>query len=113
MTNATQNPDVTETQQKSKAAHIMTVLVDLSHPSFAGGGMQARVNLIEVLKGVAKGIMVGAEATIIGGTADGTDPVGVFVISEDTDGTGKVALRRVVESVAELAARDDYNVVHV
>lgn len=112
MTNQVQNPDVTETQNatgKSPDTHMLTILVDLSHPIFQNGARQAKLTLIEILRGCAEGVVIGAEATVIGTKADCSDPVGVFLIARDEGGESKAALGRAISEVQKLQTRtEDY-----
>lgn len=82
------------------ANHILTILVDLSHPAFADRGINAQLRLVEVLRGCVRAAVVGSEATlIIGGNEQ---PVGAYVIAPDDGGEGKQAFQELVNHIREL-----------
>lgn len=77
--------------------HILTVLVDLSHENFAGRGLRARIALSEVLSGLARAALQGADATVV---EDGQHkPVAVYMIAEDPTGEGKEAFQLAVQTI--------------
>lgn len=90
--------------QKPRANHILTILVDLSHPAFASGDASAQYNLITTLAGLAEAVLVGSEATI---ATDVTGrALGSFNIIQDRDGEGKRAFDQVVDMNRKLQAQD-------
>jgi hypothetical protein len=103
----------TTNEAPKKSGHFLTLLVDLSHDMFKAGGMHARMNLIEVLKGTAESVAIGAEASVIKApNPDGTpgDVVGVFLIAPDIEGHGSQSLKAALKLVDELLATGDYAV---
>lgn len=92
MTNETKTEDT-----KAPVPHMLTILVDLSHTNFAKRGIIARVALSEVLSGLARSALKGADATIVQDT-NGV-PVAVYSINPDLNGDGKEAFKLCVDNI--------------
>jgi hypothetical protein len=92
-----------QNQTSKKSNHILTILVDLSHPAFADRGIIAQLGLIEVLKSCAEAVAVGSEATLIE-TGKGRVAIATYNIINDDDGQGKAAFDAVVEQNRKMLA---------
>lgn len=89
---------MTEETSKTPARHMLTVMVDLSHPMFEDRNRASQGNLVHVLSGCVEAAVVGSDATLI---CDNTGrPVGVYFIGPDPTGHGKAAFDEAAQIIA-------------
>lgn len=95
---------MTEANKTQTPKFFLSVFIDLTHPAFAGGGTQAKMNAIKVLSGAAEAIAVGSEATLI--KDDKGVTIGVFAVTRDDEGTDKRAFTELAAGIEQLQALD-------
>lgn len=89
--------ETNQTEETKPTPHMLTVLVDLSHPQFASRGLMARIALHEVLAGLARTALQGADATIV--QDDKGKTVAVYSINPDPQSEGMAAFTMLVKNV--------------
>lgn len=91
--------------QRRPSNHMLTILVDLSHPAFRDRGPTAQLRIVEVLRGCIRAAALGSEATLI---EDGEGrAVGAYTIVGDDSGEGRAAFAAVVQGVRAFQNGED------
>lgn len=91
----------TTAENDKQVPHLLTVILDLSHESFAGRGVEARVALHSIFVGLARTALQGADATLV---QDGNGKaLGVYMIGTDKSGEGRAAFDAAVKIISDEA----------
>jgi hypothetical protein len=98
------------TEKTNPAPHVLTIMVDLSHPQFKDHGAVAVEAIIRIMEGCAQAAATGSQSMLI--TDNEHTPVAVYAITPDEDSAGKKVLLLIAEKIAEDLERDALSDAH-